>query len=162
MTDKPENAPATVTNRKARRDYHILETFEAGIELRGTEVKSLRQAKGNLNDSYATIEDGEVYLHNFHISPYDHGNRFNHDPVRERKLLMHKTEIFKLFTKVNQKGFTLIPLRLYFNKRGKVKIELALGKGKFLYDKREDIKKRTEEREVMRQFRDKGIQKFYK
>ncbi len=150
----------TITNRKARRDYHILESFEVGIELKGTEVKSLRAGKGNLNDSYATIENGEVYLHNFHISHYGHGNRFNHDVVRDRKLLLHKREIAKLFIKVNQKGFTLLPLKLYFNKRGRAKIELALGKGKFLYDKREDIKRRTQEREIMRQFRDKGIRRF--
>jgi len=149
-----------ITNRKARHEYHIMETWEAGIELKGTEVKSLREGKGNLNDSFAIVEQGEVYLHNFHISPYEQGNRFNHDPIRPKKLLFHKGEILKLHIKVNQKGFTLIPLQLYFNNRGKAKIELALAKGKQLYDKREDIKKRTEDRELNREFRNKGLSKF--
>jgi SsrA-binding protein len=125
-------------NRKARHDYHILETFEAGISLQGTEVKSLRGGKANLNDAFARIEDGEIFLYNMHISPYEQGNRFNHDPKRPRKLLMHKYEINKLFGTVKEKGLTLIPLRVYFSK-GKAKVELALAQGKKLYDKRQDL-----------------------
>ncbi len=155
--DRNKNTVSNITNRKARRDYHVLETVEVGIALKGTEVKSLRVGKGNLNDSFATIEKGEIFLNNFHISHYDHGNRFNHDTVRTRKLLLHKLEIIKFTNKVNQKGLTLVPLKLYFNRRGRVKVELALCKGKLLYDKREDIKRRTQEREIRREFRDKGI-----
>lgn len=158
--DKSEANTVRVTNRKARRDYHILETYEAGIELKGTEVKSLRDGKGNMNDSFATVEQGEVWLHNFHISTYEQGNRFNHEPIRDRRLLLHKIEIIKLRSKLNEKGFTLVPLQLYFNKRGLAKVELGVGKGKLLYDKREDIKKRTEERELSREFRNKGLQRF--
>jgi len=146
-----------ISNRKARHEYQIMETWEAGIALKGTEVKSLRNGKGNLNDSFAIIEQREVFLQNFHISPYDQGNRFNHDPVRPKKLLLHVREILKLHQKVNQKGFTLIPLQLYFNNRGKAKVEIALAKGKQFFDKREDIKKRTEEREISREFRSRGL-----
>jgi SsrA-binding protein len=133
------------TNRKATHDYFILEKYEAGIVLKGTEVKSIRQGKVNLRDSFARIIKGEIFLMNMHISPYTHGNVFNHDPLRDRKLLMHKKEIARLAGKVAQKGLALVPLTLYF-KDGRVKVELALVKGKKLYDKREDIKKRDLQR----------------
>ncbi|MGE5606622.1 MAG: SsrA-binding protein SmpB [Bacteroidota bacterium] len=135
-------------NRKARHDYFIEETFETGITLTGTEVKSLRLGKGNLQDSYAQITNNEVFLHNCHISPYDFGNRFNHDPLRTRKLLMHKAEIRRLFAKTREKGLTLVPLQMYFNEKGRVKVELALAKGKKLYDKREDIAERDAKRNI--------------
>ncbi|MCX6355014.1 MAG: SsrA-binding protein SmpB [Candidatus Aureabacteria bacterium] len=137
------------TNRKARRDYQILETFEAGIVLKGTEVKSLRQKKANINDSYAMVAGGEAFLCNAHVSPYEFGNRENPDPLRKRKLLLHKREIASLEAQLVQKGLTCVPLRLYF-KNGKAKLELALGRGKKAYDKRETIKKRAAEREVAR------------
>ena len=143
-----------ITNRKARHDYHIEETYEAGIVLTGTEVKSLRDGRGNLKDSYAMINNGEIFLYNMHISAYDQGNRFNHDPTRTRKLLMHKREILKLFGYVKEKGYAIIPLRVYINERGKVKVELALAKGKKLHDKRRDIAKRDAERELRRAFKD--------
>ena len=137
------------TNRKARHEYHILDTIEAGIVLAGTEVKSLRDGKANLKDSYATVRGGEIFLLNVHISPYDFGNINNHDPLRERKLLLHKKEIKKLIGRVNEKGLTLVPLRLYF-RHGKVKVELAVAKGKKVYDKRADIAKRDADRELRR------------
>jgi SsrA-binding protein len=143
------------TNRKARRDYHILEAMEAGIELRGTEVKSLREGKANLRDSYAGIESGELFLYNAHINPYSMGNRFNHDPTRTRKLLMHAHEIKRLLGKVQEKGLTLIPLRLYFNDGGKVKVELGLARGKRTYDKRRQIAERDAEREMQRAAKEK-------
>ncbi|MFY9139378.1 MAG: SsrA-binding protein SmpB [Thermacetogeniaceae bacterium] len=136
-------------NRKARHDYFIDEKYEAGIALVGTEVKSIRAGKVSLRDSYAEVVNGEAYLQNMHISPYDKGSRFNHDPKRPRKLLLHKREIKKLLGQTTQKGYTLIPLRLYF-KRGKVKVELALARGKKLYDKRQDIAKRDAQREMAR------------
>jgi len=147
-----EGEKTVVTNRKARHQYHILETIEAGIVLQGTEVKSLRQGKVNLGDAYAKIKDGEVWLVEMHISPYEQGNVFNHEPRRPRKLLLHKREIKRLLGKVQERGLTLIPLRIYF-KRGKAKVELALAKGKRLYDRREDIKRRDEEREISRSLR---------
>jgi SsrA-binding protein len=143
-----------VTNRKARHDYHIEETYEAGIVLTGTEVKSLRDGRGNLKDSYAMINNGEIFLYNMHISAYDQGNRFNHDPTRTRKLLMHKREILRLLGYVKEKGYAIVPLRVYINERGRVKVELALAKGKKLYDKRQDIAKRDAERELRRAFKD--------
>lgn len=143
-----------VTNRKARHDYHILETYEAGIALAGTEVKSLRAGKGNLKDSYAQVENQEIYIHNMHISPYEQGNIFNKDPLRPRKLLMHKKEINRLYGLVKEKGVTLIPLRLYLNERGRVKVELAVAKGKTLYDRREDIKRRDAHREMEKAFKE--------
>ena len=142
------------TNRKARHDYHIEESYEAGIVLTGTEVKSVRNAKVNLKESYARVENGEIFLYNMHISPYDPGNRFNHDPLRVRKLLMHKVEINRLAGKVKEKGFALIPLKIYLNK-GLIKIELGLARGKKLYDKRRDIAERDSKREMERAFRDK-------
>lgn len=146
--DVPEKAVAT--NRKAFHDYFIEEKFEAGIVLQGTEVKSLREGRVNLQDSYASVREGEVFLHNCHISPYSHGNVMNHDPTRVRKLLLHKKEINKLMGKTQQKGLTLIPLRIYFSKRGHAKVELGLAKGKKLYDRRETIKAREAGREVER------------
>jgi SsrA-binding protein len=140
-------------NRKARHDYFIEETYEAGIVLVGTEVKSIRQGKVNIRDSYADIRDGEVYLHNMHISPYEKGNIFNRDPVRTRKLLLNRREINKLTGYIKQKGFTLIPLRIYLN-RGLVKIELAVARGKKTYDKRESIARRDAERAMERAFRE--------
>ena len=134
-------------NRKARHDYHIEESFEAGIALQGTEVKSLREGRANLKDAYGMVERGEVFLMGCHISPYEAGNRFNHDPLRKRKLLLHRQEIRRLIGKVQEKGLTLIPLA--FRLRGRrVKVELALARGKKLYEKREDIKRRTTEREI--------------
>jgi SsrA-binding protein len=136
-------------NRKARHEYTIIQTYEAGVVLQGTEVKSIRQGKANLLDSYATIKDGEVWLFNCHISIYDQGSINNHDPLRTRKLLLNRSEIRKLIGKVKEKGLTLVPLRLYL-KGGKVKVELALAKGKKVYDKREDIAKRDFQREQQR------------
>ncbi|MGQ9854086.1 MAG: SsrA-binding protein SmpB, partial [Candidatus Oleimicrobiaceae bacterium] len=137
------------TNRKARHDYIILETLEAGMALQGTEVKSLRAGRANLKDSYAAIKDGEVWLFHVHISPYDHGSVFNHDPLRPRKLLLHRQEIRRLTTKLQERGLTLVPLRMYF-KKGKAKVELALARGKRQYDRREDITRRDTERETQR------------
>jgi SsrA-binding protein len=144
------------TNKKARRDYAIDDTYEAGMVLMGTEVKALRQGKAHLKDSYARIKDDEIFLVDTHISPYSHGNQLNHDPDRTRKLLMHKREIRKLYGKTRERGFTLVPLRIYF-KGGKAKVEIGLGKGKRLYDKREDLKKKAVEREVERSFKGKRI-----
>jgi SsrA-binding protein len=142
-------------NKKAFHDYSIEERFEAGMVLTGTEVKSLRMGKANLSDSFAMVRDGEIFLHNLHISPYDFGNRQNHDPDRMRKLLMHKQEILRLFGKVREQGYTLVPLRLYF-KDGKVKAELGLAKGKKLYDKREDLKKKDMKRDVAQALKERG------
>ncbi len=140
-------------NRKAWHDYHIDETFEVGIVLTGTEVKSIRNARVNLKDSYARVEGGELFLYNMHISPYEPGNRFNHDPLRVRKLLMHKIEIARLGGKTQEKGLALIPLKVYI-KQGLVKIELGLARGKKLYDKRRDIADRDSKREMERSFRE--------
>ncbi len=142
-------------NRKARHDYEILDTFEAGIVLLGTEVKSLRAGKVNLKDSYARVKNGEVWLIGVHISPYSHGGYSNHDPERERKLLLHKAEIRRLIGKVEEAGLTLVPLRMYF-KNGKAKVELALARGKRRFDKRQDIAKRDAQREIQRKLKEKG------
>lgn len=147
MSKKEDRSLAT--NRKARHDYFIDDTIEAGIALKGTEVKSIRKGKVNLKESYAMIIDGEVFVEGMHVSPYKHGNRYNEDPLRRRKLLLHKSEIRKLDRQVNQKGVTLVPLRLYL-KNGKVKMELATARGKKLYDKREAIAKRDVERRMRR------------
>lgn len=141
----PDKYQRIAENRKAYHDYHIEETLEAGIALQGTEVKSLRLGRVNLRDSFAKVERGEVFLHGVHISPYEQGNRFNHDPLRVRKLLLHKREIRRLIGKVREEGYTLIPTKLYF-KNGRCKVELALAKGKKLYDKRDAIAKRDAER----------------
>ena len=137
-------------NRRARRDYFIVDQYEAGMVLRGTEVKSLRQGRANLKDSYAQIKDGEVFVYQLHIAPYPFAYFDNHDPLRPRKLLLHQHEIKRLYGKINEKGHTLIPIRIYF-KNGKVKILLALAKGKRKYDKREAIKRRDEQRELERE-----------
>ncbi|MBT1077128.1 SsrA-binding protein SmpB [Geobacter grbiciae] len=142
-------------NKKAFHDYFIEERFEAGMVLKGTEVKSLRMGKANLNDSFALVRDGEIFLHNLHINPYDFGNRQNHDPDRLRKLLMHKSEIEKLFGKIREKGYSVVPLRLYF-KNGLAKVELGLAKGKKLYDKREDMKKKDQSREMAQALRERS------
>lgn len=136
-------------NKKARHDYFIHEAFETGMVLTGTEVKSLRAGKANIRDSFAQIKDGELYLHNMHISPYDEGNRFNHEPLRTRKLLMHKQEIVRLFSKTREKGFTLVPLKVYF-KNGRAKLELGLASGKHNYDKRQDLAARAAKRDIER------------
>ena len=139
-------------NRKARHDYFIHETYEAGIELQGTEVKSLRAGKANLKDSYGEIKNGEIFVQNMHISPYEQGNIFNHDALRPRKLLMHKYEIVKLFSKTREKGFTLVPLKVYF-KQVRAKVELALASGKHNYDKRRDLTEKAVRRDVEREFK---------
>lgn len=141
-------------NRKAFHDYHIEETYEVGVVLTGTEVKSIRAGRLNLKDSYATIEDGELWLHNMHISPYDQGNRFNHDPLRKRKLLMHRREINRLFGLTREKGYTLVPLEVY-TKKGFIKVELALARGKRQYDKRAAIAAKEAKREIERAFKEK-------
>src|SRR6266581_8539633 len=138
-----------LTNSKARRDFHILETFEAGIVLRGTEVKALRAGKGQIRDAFARVENGEVFLHNAHIDEYTHGNLQNHQPKAARKLLLHQSEIRKLLGFASVKGNALVPLSLYW-KNGKVKVALAVGKGKAQFDKREDLKQREADRELKR------------
>ena len=140
-----------ISNRKARHDYEVLDTFEAGIVLKGSEVKSLRLGNANLQDSYAYLKEGEVWLSGMHISPYEQANILNHDPLRERKLLLHKKEIRKLVGKTSEKGLTLIPLKVYF-KSGRAKAEIGLCRGKRSYDKRAAIAKRESEREMRRQF----------
>lgn len=142
-------------NRKARHDYFVLETFEAGIELVGTEVKSIRQGTVNLKDSWCTIDDDELWIRGMHISPYEKGNLFNRDPLRVRRLLMHKREILKLFGTLKQQGLTLIPLSLYF-RDSKVKVQLGLCKGKKLYDKRESAAIRSANREIDRTLKTKN------
>ncbi|MBM3265167.1 MAG: SsrA-binding protein SmpB [candidate division Zixibacteria bacterium] len=140
------------SNRKARHEYTVLETYEAGIELQGTEVKSLRDGKANLGDSYAGIERNEVYLYHLHISPYEQGNIFNHDPLRKRRLLLHREEIRKLVGRVVEKGLTLVPLKLYF-RHGRAKVELALARGKKQYDRRDAIAEREAQRDIDRTLR---------
>jgi SsrA-binding protein len=153
--EKDTGEKIVATNRKAFHDYHIEDRLEAGIMLRGTEVKSLRAGLVNLRDSYASVNHGEVFLHNCHINPYSHGNIMNHEPLRTRKLLLHQKEITQLIGKTQQKGLTLIPLRIYFTPRGHAKVELALAKGKKQYDRRETIKEREAGREVERAMKDK-------
>ena len=143
-------------NKKARYDYHIVNTYEAGLVLKGSEVKSCRLGRANLKDGYGLIKDGEIYLVNSHISPYTYAHQLNHDPLRKRKLLLHKSEIKKLYGKIREKGFTLIPLKMYF-KNGKVKVEMAVAKGKRLHDKREDIKRKDFAREAEKDFKGKKI-----
>lgn len=142
------------SNKKAYHDYFVDETFETGIELTGTEVKSLRQNKANLRDSFATVRNGEVWLHGVHISAYSHGNRANVDPDRKRRLLLHKKEIRYLIGKTKERGFTLIPLKLYFSERNMVKVELGLARGKKNYDKRDSIAARDQKRDVERALRE--------
>jgi len=147
-----------VSNTKARRDYHILDTFEAGIVLRGTEVKALRAGKGQIRDAFARVDHEEVFLHNAHIEEYTHGNLQNHQPKAVRKLLLHKSEIRKLFELASVKGNALFPLSFYW-KNGKVKVALAVGKGKAQFDKREDLKKRESDRELKRATLHRGSEK---
>jgi len=154
---KPAKAPAAekpvvkvvCDNRRARHEYEVFDVFQAGIELAGTEVKSMRQGKANLQDSFAKVEAGQLWLYNCHVSPYDFGNRFNHDPVRRRRLLMHKAEIRKLGQQIKEKGLTLIPLKMYFL-RNRVKVDVALARGKHLYDKREAVGRRESKRQLER------------
>ena len=134
-----------IVNRKATHDYFVKSTYEAGIELKGTEIKSIRLGSANINDSYARVKNNEIYLTNMYIAKYDEGNRFNHDERRERKLLLHKNEIIKIAYEIETKRYTLVPLKLYF-KKNKVKIELALAQGKKLYDKRESLKEKDMKR----------------
>jgi SsrA-binding protein len=148
--EKDSFEKAVATNRKAYHDYFIEEKFEAGIMLQGTEVKSLRDGRVNLQDSYASMKGGEAFLYHCHISPYSHGNIMNHEPLRTRKLLLHRKEINKLLGKTQRQGLTLIPLRIYFSKRGLAKVELGLAKGKKQHDRRESIKTREASREVER------------
>ena len=154
MADKKkDNGLETVArNKKAYHDYFVLESFEAGIELFGTEVKSVRQGKVNLKDAWCSIEKGEIYVNGMHISPYEFGNIFNRDPMRKRRLLMHKREINRLYGTLKQQGLTLIPLSAYFN-RGRLKIQVGLCKGKKNYDKRESIARKDAEREAARELR---------
>ncbi len=144
-----EGIKVVAQNRKARHNYFIEDSYEAGMVLKGTEVKALREGKVNLKDGYARIKGGELFLMDVHISPYSFGNRLNHDPLRPRKLLMHGGEIHRLMGKVKEKGFSLIPLSIYFS-HGRAKVSLALAKGKKLYDKRETLKRRAMEKEVER------------
>jgi SsrA-binding protein len=150
MAEKTEREKAQANiaeNRKAFHDYHLLESFEAGIVLLGTEVKAIREGRVNLRDSFARVEDGEVYLYNVNISPYSHRGYADHEPMRRRKLLLHRNEILKLVGKTIEKGMTLVPVRMYF-KKGRIKVAVSLAKGKKEYDKRETIKRRETERET--------------
>jgi SsrA-binding protein len=140
-------------NKKANHDFSIEETYEAGIVLQGTEIKSIRNGRANLKDSYARVEGGEVFLHNMHVSPYEQGNRYNHEPLRTRKLLLHKREIAKLIGATKEEGYALVPLKMYL-KNGYAKVLIGLGKGKKKYDKREDLKKKEAKRDIERAFRD--------
>jgi SsrA-binding protein len=149
---KEEGPRAVATNRKALHDYFIEDRFEAGIALQGSEVKSIRSGKANLRDSYVRIKNGELWLVDCHISPYDQAARENHEPRRERKLLMHRKEIARLDNKSQAKGLTIVPLKMYFSSNNKVKVEIALASGKRLYDKREAIAKRDSDRQVRRAF----------
>ena len=151
-----EGIKIVAANKKARHDFFIEDTYEAGIELSGTEVKSIRAGKVNLRDSYAQVKDGEMFLHHVHISPYEQGNIFNKDPLRPRKLLLHKYEINKIADKITEKGFTVVPLQVYF-KGSLVKVEIALARGKKLYDKRQDIAKKDMRRESEREFKVKNL-----
>jgi len=149
----PAKQTPTVKNKKAYFNYEIFEKIEAGMMLAGSEVKSLRAGQGNMGDSFAVIKRGEVWLVKLHISPYSHSSYFNHEPLNKRKLLLHKREIKKLTTKIREQGYTLVPLKIYFNEKGYVKCLLGLAKGKKRYDKREDIKKRDVERDLARKYK---------
>jgi SsrA-binding protein len=147
-----ENIQIITSNRKARHLYHIIDVFEGGMVLQGSEVKSLRAGKANLADSYAKVKNGEVWLYNLHISEYNHASMNNHEPTRPRKLLLNKREIKKIATKINERGFTLVPLSLYFNK-GLAKVELAVAKGKKIFDKRKDIAEKDMKRDMERKLK---------
>lgn len=144
---RPETEHLVADNRKAGHDYHLLETFEAGLVLEGTEVKAIREGRVNLRDSYCKLEQGEAYLLNVHVGPYSHGGYATHDPTRRRKLLLNKAELHKLLGRTTEKGLTIVPLRMYF-KRGRVKVAVALAKGKNTVDKRETVRRREAERET--------------
>ncbi|MDQ7844394.1 MAG: SsrA-binding protein SmpB [Armatimonadota bacterium] len=150
-----EGEHVVATNRRARHEYHIEETYEAGLVLTGTEVKSLRAGRASIQEAFARVEDGEVWLYHMHIPPYEAGNIFNHEPRRRRKLLLHRREVDRLFGRVRQKGYALIPLRVYF-RRGLAKVELAVGRGKRQYDKREAIAEREADRRIAREIRRRG------
>ncbi|OPY84343.1 MAG: SsrA-binding protein [Syntrophus sp. PtaU1.Bin208] len=152
MTKKDKPEKIICTNKTARINYFIEDTYEAGIVLVGTEVKALRDGKGNLKDSYIAVKNEEIFLYGMHIGFYSHGNRLNHEPERVRKLLMHKREIKRLYGKSREKGFTLIPLKVYF-KDSRIKVEIGVGRGKKLYDKREDIKLKEDRRAMERGLR---------
>lgn len=156
MSADKDSSKLVANNKKAYHDYFIEETYEAGIVLHGTEVKSMRLGKCSIKESFIRIEDGEVYVYGMHVSPYEKGNIFNKDPLRVKKLLMHKSEINKIAGKITVKGYTLVPLQVYFNK-GKVKVEVGLAKGKKLYDKRETIAKKDARRESEREFKVKNL-----
>ncbi len=149
---KKETQKLIANNKKAFHDFFIDETYEAGIALHGTEVKSMRMGKCSIKESFIRIEDGEVFVYGMHVSPYEKGNIFNKDPLRTKKLLMHKYEINKLQGKIKEKGYTLVPLQVYF-KEGKVKVEVGLARGKKLYDKRQDIAKKDQRREAEKEFK---------
>ena len=153
MADKTPGEKMIANNRRARREYHVIDRYEAGIELRGTEVKSLRNGQITLKDSYAEVRNGQMYLVSAYINPYEQGNIFNHDPERPRRLLMHKKEITRLGSRVAEKGLTLVPLRLYF-KHGRVKVEIGLCKGKHTVDKRDALRDRDIQREMERMIKD--------
>jgi SsrA-binding protein len=147
--------PETVAlNRKARHNYTITDTFEAGLVLTGTEIKSVRAGKANLSDAYARVEKGEAWLIGAHIAPFEQGNRYNHEPRRDRKLLLHRTEIDQLMGKAAQKGLTVVPLRMYITDKGRAKLELGLARGKQLYDRRRDLAERQSRREMERELAD--------
>ena len=149
MAEKKNELQTVANNKKAYHDYFVIESYEAGIELFGTEVKSVRQGKINLKDSWCSVDNGEMFVNGMHISPYDHGNIFNRDPMRKRRLLLHKREIEKLFGLTKQQGYALIPLSAYFN-RGRLKIQVGLCKGKKNYDKRDSTAKRDAKRDIDR------------
>jgi len=153
LAEKKSGIKIVCDNRKARHEYNFLEIFEAGLELQGTEVKSLRAGKANLQDAFARVENGEIFLFNMHVSPYEMGNRFNHQPKRTRRLLMHKSEIRSIYAKVREKGLTVIPVKVYFT-GSLVKVELALAQGKKLYDKRDDMIAKVAKRDIERAFKE--------
>lgn len=156
MALKKEPQKLVANNKKAYHDYFIEETYETGVALHGTEVKSLRMGKCSIKESFIRIENGEVFVYGMHISPYEKGNIFNKDPLRIKKLLMHKYEINKLAGKIAEKGYTLVPLQVYF-KDGRAKVEIGLARGKKLYDKRQDIARKDQRREMEREFKVKNI-----
>ena len=152
MAKEASNFRLIANNKKARHDYFLEETFEAGVELHGTEVKSLRQGNCSIKESFVHIENGEIIIYGMHISPYEKGNIFNKDPMRPKRLLMHKKEIMRLLGKIKEKGYTIVPVQVYF-KGSLVKVEIALARGKKLYDKRQDIAKKDARREAERDFK---------
>lgn len=152
MKKETENS-VYIVNKRASFEYNLIDKYEAGIVLTGSEIKSIRQGKVNISDAYCYFKDGELYVKNMHISPYEHGGFANHNPLRDRKLLLHKHELRKLYRSVKEDGFTIVPVKIYINKKGLAKLEIALAKGKKIYDKRESIKRRDIERELGRKFK---------